>query len=106
MKIKQLKMSAMAIEEEAKVNVIIINKYQESNGQNDAPRESEHGDAPVGHAAGPFDEDGHDTFAIVGPTAYNQDGRYLDDVDDHEPPQRAHHVIQVVNDGNPQLNHK
>ena len=78
--------------------------YQESDGYNDAPRESEHRDAPIGHAAGPFDEDGHDTFTIVRPTANNQDGRNLNDVNDHEPPKWAHDVIKVVNDGNPQLN--
>lgn len=77
--------------------------YQKSDGKDNAPRESEHRNAPIGHAARPFDEDGHNTFAIVGPAANNQDGRDLDNVDDHKPPERTHDVIQMIDDGNTQL---
>lgn len=78
-------------------------EHQKSDGKDNAPRESEHRNAPIGHAARPFDEDGHNTFAIVGPAANNQDGRDLDNVDDHKPPERTHDVIQMIDDGNTQL---
>lgn len=77
--------------------------YQEADGQNDGPGEGEHRYGPVRQAAGLFDEDGHDALAVVRPAANDENCRYLDDVDDHEPPHGSDDVVQVVHDGRAQL---
>lgn len=73
-----------------------VRAHQETNGQDDAPGKREHRRCPVRQTSGFFDEDGHYAFRVVRPTAHDENGRYLDHVQNHDPPQRTNGVVQVV----------